>query len=445
MFLIKNGNVLIGNKIEKLDILIENEIIKKIDKNISETICSNILNAQGKYIIPGGIDVHTHFNIDVGIVSADNFYTGTAAAAFGGTTCIVDHPGFGPKGCNLEYQINKYMKYAEDSNIDYSFHGVVQEVYEDIFSQMESLKKRGINSVKIYMTYAYKMTDDDVLKMFESAKKLDMVVCVHSEDDKGIEFLRKKFTKENKLTPIYHAESRPDFIEGGSVYKLLSYAEITGFEKLYLVHISSKESMKIIEDFRKKGVKFFVESCPQYIFLTEEKYLEKNGLDFILSPPLRKKEDTKYIKDSLINKKIDVIATDHCSFTLEDKAKGKTDFKLCPNGIPGVEERVPLLFNEVINDRLSVEIFLKTVCENPAKIFGLFPKKGILTEGSDADIVIFEKKDAKIKNVHTAAKYSCYDNFPLSAVVDTVILRGNIIIKNNELIQKSSGKFIKRI
>jgi len=445
MLLIKNGNILIENKIEKLDILIENEKIKKIDKDISEDICSNIFDAEGKYIIPGGVDVHTHFNIDVGIISADDFYSGSAAAAFGGTTTIVDHPGFGPKGCGLDYQINKYMKDAENSNIDYSFHGVVQEVYSDIFSQMEDLKKRGINSVKIYMTYAYKMTDDDVLRMFEYAKKLDMVVCVHSEDDKGIEFLRGKFTEENKLTPIYHAESRPDFIEGCSVYKLLSYAEITGFEKLYLVHISSKESMEIIEDFRKRGVRFFVESCPQYLFLTEEKYMEENGLDYILSPPLRKKEDTEYIKKALARNRIDVIATDHCSFTLEDKSKGKNDFKLCPNGIPGVEERILLLFNEVINGRLSVEIFLKTACENPAKIFGLFPKKGILTKGSDADIVIFEKKNSKIENMHTAAKYSCYENFPLSAVIDTVILRGNIIIRNNELIKKSFGKFIERI
>ena len=445
MLLIKNGNILIGNKIEKLDILIENEKIKKIDKDISEDICSNIFDAEGKYIIPGGVDVHTHFNIDVGIISADNFYSGSAAAAFGGTTTIVDHPGFGPKGCGLDYQINKYMKDAENSNIDYSFHGVVQEVYSDIFSQMEDLKKRGINSVKIYMTYAYKMTDDDVLRMFEYAKKLDMVVCVHSEDDKGIGFLRGKFTEENKLTPIYHAESRPDFIEGCSVYKLLSYAEITGFEKLYLVHISSKESMEIIEDFRRRGVRFFVESCPQYLFLTEEKYIEENGLDYILSPPLRKKEDTEYIKKALASNRIDVIATDHCSFTLEDKSKGKNDFKLCPNGIPGVEERIPLLFNEVINGRLSVEIFLKTACENPAKIFGLFPKKGILTKGSDADIVIFEKKNSKIENMHTAAKYSCYEHFPLSEVIDTVILRGNIIIRNNELTMKSSDNFIERV
>lgn len=445
MLLIKNGNILIGNKIEKLDILIENEKIKKIDKNISKDICDNIFDAEGKYIIPGGVDVHTHFNIDVGIMSADDFYSGSAAAAFGGTTTIVDHPGFGPKGCGLDYQIDKYLKDAENSNIDYSFHGVVQEVYSDIFSQMEDLKKRGINSVKIYMTYAYKMTDDDVLRMFEYAKKLDMVVCVHSEDDKGIEFLRGKFTKENKLSPIYHAESRPDFIEGCSVYKLLSYAEITDFKKLYLVHISSRESMEIIEDFRRRGVKFFVESCPQYLFLTEEKYEEKNALDYILSPPLRKKEDTEYMKKALINNKIDVIATDHCSFTLEDKLKGKNDFKLCPNGIPGVEERILLLFNEVINGRLSVEIFLKTVCENPAKIFGLFPKKGILENGSDADIVIFDKKDSKIENMHTAAGYSCYEDFPLSVVIDTVILRGDIIIRNNKLIKKSSGKFIKRI
>lgn len=141
MLLIKNGNILIGNKIEKLDILIENEKIKKIDKDISEDICSNIFDAEGKYIIPGGVDVHTHFNIDVGIISADDFYSGSAAAAFGGTTTIVDHPGFGPKGCGLDYQINKYMKDAENSNIDYSFHGVVQEVYSDIFSQMEDLKK----------------------------------------------------------------------------------------------------------------------------------------------------------------------------------------------------------------------------------------------------------------------------------------------------------------
>lgn len=445
MLLIKNGNVLCGNTIEQFDILIENEKIVKIEKNISLNGVE-ILDAQDKYIIPGGIDVHTHFNIDVGIISADDFYTGTRAAAFGGTTCIVDHPGFGPKGCDLTYQIDKYMDFAKNSNVDYSFHGVVQEVYDDICTQMRKLKEKGISSVKIYMTYAYKMSDEDVLKMFEYAKELDMVICVHAEDDKGIEFLRKRYGNEGKLAPIYHAYSRPDSIEGISVSKLLTYAEITGYEKLYLVHISSGESMRVINNFKNRGVKFFVESCPQYLLLNEEKYLGEDGLEYILSPPLRKKADTEYMKKALNSGEIDVIATDHCSFLLTDKSKGQRDFRLCPNGIPGVEERIPLLFNEVLNKRLPSEIFLKTVSENPAKIFGLYPQKGILAIGSDADIVIMEKKKIVITDsaVHTAAKYSCYKGFELSAAIDTVILRGKIIIKQNNLIEESIGKFIER-
>ena len=192
----------------------------------------------------------------------------------------------------------------------------------------------------------------------------------------------------------------------------------------------------------------FKKDQPYWVVIDDEDFTPHDNViikAFYEDDKVNYEEIEAKINEFSINNKIDVIATDHCSFTLEDKLKGKNDFKLCPNGIPGVEERILLLFNEVINNRLSVEIFLKTVCENPAKIFGLFPKKGILTECSDADIVIFEKKDSKIENMHTAAGYSCYEDFPLSAVIDTVILRGNIIIRNNKLIKKSSGKFIKRI
>lgn len=445
--LLKNGMVLINDKIECVDIRVKDEKIVEIGAKLEENN-EQILDLKGCYVAPGAIDVHTHFNIDVGIYSVDDFKNGTTAALHGGTTTIVDHPGFGPKGCNLEYMIDKYMEYGKNAQCDYSFHGVAQEIDKDTFEGLKALRKRGLNSVKIYLTYTYKQTDKEIIEFFKMAKELDMVVAVHAENDSIIEELRSKFIKEGKTTPIYHAYSRPGDAEAEAVVRLIKIAHMVGYEKLYLVHMSSKESMDEISIARAQGKKFYVETCPQYLYLENSKYFQADAVKYILSPPLREQEDIEAIWYSIKAGNVDTIGTDHCSFSLEDKNKGIEDFTKCPNGIPGVEERNIILFSEVLNKNLTIKEYLDLAIVNPAKIFGLYDRKGSIEIGKDADIVIFKAEDHEIdeKNLKSKANYSCFNGFKVSAKIDKVILRGNLVIDNteNKFNNEIKGKFIAR-
>lgn len=443
MKLIKNGKVLTKDGMKKLDILIGDGIIRGIGENILCDASYEIIDVQNLYITPGGVDVHTHFDIDVGIRSCDDFYWGGRAAASGGTTTILDHPGFGPRGCSLHHQIDDYSEKASNCPVDYSFHGVVQELNKQTYAELKELKERGISSFKIYMTYDYKFDDRDILKFFTYAKELDIVTCVHAENHEIIHYLREKFAKEGKLTPEFHAFSRPGYCEAEAVNRLILLAETIGYEKLYLVHISSQESLQLIKKYREEGKKFYVETCPQYLYLTEEKYLESAGINYILSPPLRKAADREELLKNLNS--FDTIGTDHCSFSLEDKRKGKQDFRRCPNGIPGVEERMSLLFTSYLEEKISASTFLETLCENPAKIFGLYPKKGVLEIGSDADIVFFKEKEHSFFSPASRTEYTCYSSLKTKVKVDLVMLRGKFIMRDETFIENSgTGIFLKR-
>lgn len=445
MKLIKNGKVLTKDGVKRLDILIEGEAIKQIGENLEVESNCEVIDAQDFYVTPGGIDVHTHFDIDVGIISCDNFYTGGRAAVLGGTTTIIDHPGFGPKGCSLHHQIDNYLKKATNSPADYSFHGVVQELADVTFEELKQLKERGISSFKIYMTYDYKFDDKDILRFFTYAKELDIITCVHAENHEIIQYLREKYGEAGKGSAPFHALSRPDYTEAEAVNRLILLAETVGYEKLYLVHISSKEALKVIKQYKDMGKKFYTETCTQYLYLTDSEYLKENGVDYILSPPLRKEEDKLALQNGMNNGYVDVVATDHCTFSPEAKAKGKEDFRKCPNGIPGVEERMTLMLMKCLENEISTATFLETACENPAKIFGVYPKKGLLEIGSDADIVLFKEKEHNFENPASEAKYSCYSDIKSTLKVDTVMVRGEILVKGENFVEDSRrGKFIER-
>ncbi|MGL4392133.1 MAG: dihydropyrimidinase [Fusobacteriaceae bacterium] len=440
--ILKNGKVLMGDRVEQVDIAVKNDKIEKIGVNLTG---DNIIDVSNKYVVAGGIDPHTHFNIDVGIVSVDDYESGSIAAACGGTTTVIDHPGFGPKGCKLDYMIEKYREYGKKSYIDYLFHGVAQEIDSDTFYGLKKLKNMGINSFKFYLTYVFKQTDNEILQFFQFAKDLDMITTVHAENDSAINYLRKKFISEGKVSPIYHSYSRAGDVEAEAVSRLIKLAHIVGYEKLYLVHMASKEAMYQIALAKAEGKKFFVETCPQYFYLDDSNYLGEDAVKYILSPPLRPAEDIGIIWNHIKEGYVDTIGTDHCTFSLEDKLKGKNDFTKCPNGIPGVEERVPLLFTEFLNGRLTAKEFSDLTALNSAKIFGLADRKGSIEVGKDADFAVFEIKSSKIeeKNMHTRAKYSCFQDFELEAVIDKTFVRGNFLVDNGKFICKEKiGKFL---
>ncbi|QUG40617.1 dihydropyrimidinase [Psychrobacillus sp. INOP01] len=450
--IIKNGILVTSEKVVQEDLLIEDGKIKKIGAEI-EDIDAEIIQAEGNYVFPGGVDAHTHFDLQSGIHrTVDNYYTASIAAACGGTTTIIDHLSFGPVNCSLQHRVDEYHNLASGKSvIDYSFHSVIQHVNNKILNEIDELIAEGITSFKIYMTYDFKLLDYEILQVMQKIKEVGGVLTVHAENHGIIETLRKKFISEKKIEPIFHAKSRPDYCEAEAIWRLIQLAEVIGDVSLYIVHLSSKKGLDILNYAKQNGYNnVFVETCPQYLTLTDEKYLESDGLKYVMSPPLRKKHDLNALWEGLSNNSIDVIGTDHCPFLYStDKQDGKNDFTMCPNGVPGVEERFRLIFSEgVVKKRITLQQFVNVISTNPAKIFGLYPKKGDLKVGFDADIVIFNpniEEKISINKLHSSADYSVYEGVNVTGRIECVLQRGNILFQKGEFRGlKGQGEFIKR-
>ncbi|WP_147565476.1 dihydropyrimidinase [Clostridium tyrobutyricum] len=452
--IIKNGNIATSEKLLKGDIYIEDGIIVDIGENIQRD-SDNIIDASNMYVVPGGVDVHTHLNLHTGsAVAVDDFYTGTVAAAFGGTTSIVDHIGFGPQGCSLKHQIDVYYGYADNKAVvDYGFHGVIQHVNDHIINEMKYIvEKEGVTSFKIYLTYDFKLEDQDILRTMKRLGELGAVTAVHCENDGILNYFRNFYLSREMKSPIYHALSRPEEAEEEAVNRMITLASLAGNAPLYIVHDSTAKAAKLIENAKKNGRNVFGETCPQYLFLDETLYNkpDNEGLKYIMSPPLRKKFNQDILWKYIENGTLDVVATDHCPFNFnKEKQYGIGDFSKCPNGAPGIETRLPLLFSEgVMKKRISINKFVDITSTKPAKIFGLYPKKGDIKIGSDADIVIIDpKKNVTIKNdmLHENVDYTCYENFELQGYPVITMSRGEVIVENEQFKgKKGRGKFIRR-
>lgn len=452
--LIKNGKIASAGDLFNADLLIADGVVKEVGTNIRGSFDLEI-DAKNKLVIPGGVDVHTHFNLHTGsAVARDDFYTGTMAAACGGTTTIVDHMGFGPTGCSLDHQLKVYHEYAKgNAVVDYSFHGVIQHVDDNILQQLgDMIKKEGIASFKLYMTYQHKIGDTDILKVMEALRKQDALLTVHAENDGIISYFKERFKAEGGTSPIYHALSRPDYCEGNAVNRLMGLNAALEDAPLYIVHLTTEVALKHIKRARKAGRFVFAETCPQYLLLDEEKYQQETeeALKYILSPPLRNKHNCKALWQGIKEGHIQVVATDHCPFSLAlDKQLGREDYTKCPNGLPGVEERIPLMFSEgVMKGRISINKLVEVCCTNPAKLFGLYPKKGALLPGCDGDLVIIDP-DIEVTltrdMLHSNVDYTAYEGFQLKGYPVLTMSRGEIIAEGNEFVgQKGRGRFLKR-
>lgn len=454
--IIKNGTIVTESDIFNGDILIEDEKILAIGK-FEDNEADELIDAKGKYVMPGAIDVHTHMELQQSekYRAVDDFYTGTVAAAVGGTTSIIDHIGFGPKGCNLHHSINNYHEIAKKSALDYSFHGVIQHVDEEILKELsEIIENEGIPSFKAYSTYGFKVEDKGFMQLLEQMKKSKGLLTVHAENDGITNYLREKFLAEGKKEPIYHALSRPNETEAETVERLINLSIMAGDAPLYIVHTSTKESIAAIKRAREQGLKnLYVETCTQYLTLTDSKYEEDGpieGLKYLMSPPLRKESDVEELWKAVDNGDIQVIATDHCPFLFKtDKLDGKDDFTKAPGGAPGVEERVRVVFSEgVMKNRITIQKFVEVMCTNPAKIFGMYPQKGALIPGADADILIMDAEKEEVltkKNMKSTCDYCTYEGMKVKGTVDMVFSRGKLIAKDNEFLgEKGFGKFIHR-
>lgn len=454
MKLIKNGTLVTEEEEFQADLLIEDGVIKQIDKHI-ENQDAEVIDAEGMYVIPGAVDIHTHMDLDVGIArTIDDFYTGTVAAACGGTTTIVDHMAFGPKDCSLWHQVKEYHRLADgNSVVDYGFHGVFQHVNADVLREMgEIAKEEGITSFKAYMTYNDMLDDKAMLQVLEQAKEDGILITVHCENDGMVNHLREKFVSEGKTEVKYHPLSRPAEAEAEAVNRLLYLAKAAGEAPVYVVHLSTEAGLREIQHAKKNGQKHIgIETCPQYLLLDDAVYEDpKEGLKATISPPLRKEADKEVLWEALENGEIDAVATDHCSFTFQkQKQAGANDFTKCPGGAPGVEERLVLMFSEgVKKGRITMSQLVRNLCTSPAKVSGLYPQKGVLQPGADADIVLINPVKEWVlteEKMHGACDYTCYEGMQMHGAVSLVLSRGKVIAKDGEFLgQKGDGKYLKR-
>ena len=457
--LIKNGMIATDSDVFEGDILIEDEKIAAVGKDL-DAGDAEVIDAKGCYVLPGAVDVHTHMDLDVGFARAiDDFYTGTVAAACGGTTTIVDHMAFGPKDCSLWYQVNEYHKLADDNAvIDYGFHGVMQHpITEDRLEELAELKeKEGISSVKIYMTYDYGLQDDEIFNVLRAAKKAGVVITVHCENHGVLTQLRKEFVEAGKTEAKYHPLSRPPRVEAEAVNRMIHLAALAGDAPLYIVHLSSAEGLHEVQRARDEHrPNLGVETCIQYLILTDKEYEDpEEGLKAIMSPPLRKDQDREELWEALsCDGVIDTVATDHCPFHFKagkaEKQYGKDDFTKCPNGAPGVQERLMLMFSEgFMKERISLPQLVRYSSSGPCRMFGLYPQKGNLEPGTDADIVIIDpEKTTKIDKeyIRGASDYSCYEGMELQGRIEKVFLRGNEIVTDGAFHGgKGDGRYLKR-
>lgn len=450
--IIKGGQIVSPGETYKADLLIRGEKILAVGTGFDEKE-AEIIDAEGMLVLPGGVDVHTHMDLQAGQSRAvDDFYDGTVGAACGGTTSIVDHMGFGPKGCSLHHQLDEYHRLADGKAvIDYGFHGVVQHVNDEIIDEMGTMVEDGVPSMKVYLTYDGRLNDAETFRVLKRMKELGGVTAFHCENHELVEYGRKTCVQEGKTAPVYHAKSRPNIVEAEAVSRVLDLARLAGDAPVYIVHTSCKESMDAVRDARKRGQKnIFVESCPQYFTLTEERYRDPDGLKYVMSPPLRSEKDCDSLWESLAAGEIDVVATDHCPFRYgKEKQLGKDDFTKCPNGAPGVEERMIVMFSEgVAKNRITVNRYVEVMCTNPAKIYGLYPKKGIFLPGSDADLVLIDPK-AKYRltheRMHGAADYTMYEGLEITGKIVRVMSRGKTVVRDDVFLgEKGAGSYIQR-
>jgi dihydropyrimidinase len=450
--LIKNGTVVNADRALEVDLLIEDGRISAVAQGLTADD-ADVIDAAGCYVMPGGIDVHTHFNIDVGIArSCDDFFSGTRAAACGGTTTIIDHMGFGPTGCSLRHQLEVYHRAAAgQAVIDYSFHGVVQHVSEKILDEMVGLVNgEGIPSFKFYLTYGHKLSDADALRVLTRLGQIGALTAVHPENDAAIAARRTQLLAAGHRTPINHARSRPLECEAEAIARMINLARLADDAPLYIVQLSNGLGLDYLRLARRAEQPVWVETCPQYLLLDESNYLREDGLKFILSPPLRPRSELEKIWGGLIDGSIDTVATDHCTFPYHQRQQmAKDDFSLCPNGLPGVENRMPLLFSEgMMKNRISASRYVDLTSAMPAKLFGLWPRKGNLAVGADADIVIIDPRRSytlRHCDMHDNVDYSPYEGMQCQGLPVTTLSRGRVVAHEGKFTgHAGAGEFLKR-
>ncbi|MBI5243158.1 MAG: dihydropyrimidinase [Elusimicrobia bacterium] len=452
--LIKGGTVFTASDSFKADLLIRGEKIVELGERIEPAPAARVVDAKGLEVYPGGVDAHTHFELPfMGTVSADDFESGTIAAACGGTTTLIDFVIPSKGGSILEALEAWHKKAAGKAVIDYGFHMALVDFNDQIASDMVKVIRDGIPSFKCFMAYkgALMVDDAQLLEVLSVTKKHGGLLSVHAENGDMLSYLMKHLLEEGKTGPEFHPAAHPAVAEGESAHRAIALAKMAG-ATLFIVHLSCQESLKEVKAARCRGQLVLAETCPQYLLLDDSLY-RKNGFEaakWVMSPPLRDKSGMEKLWEGLRDGFLQSVATDHCSFRFKgQKDMGKEAFTKIPNGIPAVGDRVNLLYTYgVRKKRLSRSQFAAVTATNPAKIFGLYPQKGTIAVGSDADLVLFDPgKKGRIskENTHHRVDYSAFEGFELEGLPTLVMSRGKVVAKDDEFVgQKGRGKYIKR-
>ncbi|MFH0881820.1 MAG: dihydropyrimidinase [bacterium] len=451
--LIKGGKVVNADGSRMADVLLEGERIAKVGESL-DTPADRVIDASGKLVIPGGIDVHTHFDLPFGgTVSSDNFDTGQKAAAFGGTTCHLDF-AIQTHGHPLAEAIDLWHEKAEGkASIDYGFHIAITDMNDDVMKELATLPDLGITSLKLFMAYKnlFMVDDETLFRTLLAARELGLLTCVHAENGDVIDVLVAQMLAENKTDPLYHAKSRPHWAEAEATGRAAALAAIAD-APLYVVHLTCASALDQVRMARSKGVKVTAETCPQYLFTTEEDLARPNfeGAKYVCSPPVRTKADQAALWDGLIDGNLACVSTDHCSFNFKgQKELGRGNFTKIPNGLPGIEDRLMVLYHHgVAGGKISPERWVEISSTNPAKNFGMYPRKGVIAEGSDGDLVVWNpEKEHTIsaKTHHMNVDYNLYEGMRVKGVPEVVFSAGRLLVENGEFKGKTgAGRFVKR-
>src|SRR6058998_3326065 len=451
--LIKHGTVVTATDQYKGDVLVEDETISVIGTKL-DIHADKVIDAAGKYVLPGGIDVHTHLDMPFGgATSADDFETGTRAAAFGGTTSVVDF-AIQYRGQTLHHAWETWMKKAEGkAAIDYGFHMIMTDLNDQTECEMDALVREGVTSFKLFMAYRgiFMLDDGSIFKALLRTGKNGGTICMHAENGDVIDVLVQRALAAGQTAPKYHALTRPARAEAEATHRAIALAEIADVP-IYIVHLSAAEALEMVTEARDRGLPAYAETCPQYLFLSSDNYEEPgfDGAKYVMSPPLRDKAKQDQLWRGLKFNDLQCVSTDHCPFCMkEQKELGLTDFSKIPNGAPGVETRMSLVYDGGVRPgRISLNRFVELTSTSPAKIFGMFPRKGTIAPGSDADLVVFDpekKVRLSAKTLHMNVDYNPYEGREVVGATDTVISRGRVVIDGGKFVGRTgSGSFIKR-
>jgi dihydropyrimidinase len=464
---ITNGTVVTADQTVEADILIENEKVVAIAAAGSHSWredASTVVDARGKYLIPGGVDIHTHFDLPFGgTFVSDNFETGTRAAAFGGTTTVVDF-AVQVKGEAVRAGFETWMEKAEGNcAIDYGFHMIVGDINDSSLKEMAAIVDEGVTSFKLFMAYPGVLYSDDgeIFRAMQQAAGDGTTIMMHAENGIAIDVLRDQAVQRGETDPMYHSITRPPATESEAVHRAITLAELAG-APLYIVHMSAKEAVAELTQARDRGLNVFGETCPQYLHLSVEDHVSLPGFEgakYVCSTPIRFRAEghQEYLWNALARGDLQVVSTDHACFFYDDDEKlgrqkrlGEGNFTLIPNGLPGVEERFNVMYQSgVVGGRFDINRWVELVATAPAKMFGLYPRKGTIAVGSDADIVIYDPNESFVYSapgtIHGNIDYTAYEGMEINAKVDKVLSRGKVIIDDDRYVgSPGDGVYLKR-